>query len=116
VNEPSPGAAGSVDARARTVRFVAVAVVWFGGLAAGFVGMLAAAAHYGCGIHDSGLACERSGSVCGALIVVAVVAVVVAVTMLTFDRPARRVLVVSGIGFALLAVLFALAAVLLSTL
>jgi hypothetical protein len=115
VNAVLAGIDGPTDARARTARVVTVAFVWFGGLAAGFVGILAAVAKYGCGLHDSGFACETSGSVCGIVIVLAAVAVVTAVTMLTFDQPTRRVLVVGGIGFAGLVALFVLAEVLLAT-
>jgi len=115
VNTAPTGATGSLEVRDRAVRVVAIAFVWFAGLAAGFVGILAAVARFGCGMHDSGLACETSGSVYGVLIVVAVVAAVTATTMLTFGRPARRVLIVSGIGFAALVVLFVLGRLLLST-
>jgi hypothetical protein len=115
VNAVLAGIDGPTDARAPATRVVAVALVWFGGLAAGFVGILAAVAKYGCGLHDAGFACETSGSVCGVLIVLAAVAVVTAVTMLTFEQPTRRVLIVSGIGFAGLVALFVLAEVLLAT-
>jgi hypothetical protein len=109
------GPIGSVDVRARVARVIVVAVVWFGGLAAGFVGILAAVAQYGCGMDDSGFACKTSGSVCGVLIVVAAVAVVTAATLLTFERPVRRIVIVGGIGLAALAALFVLAEVLLAT-
>ena len=115
MNAALAGIAGPADARARAARVGTVVVVWFGGLAAGFVGILAAVAKYGCGLHDSGLACETSGSVYGILIVLAAVAIVTAVTMLTFEQPTRRVLIVGAVGLAALAALFALAELLLAT-
>jgi hypothetical protein len=77
-----------------------VGLVWLCGLAAGFFSILAAAARYGCGRNDSGLACRTSGSVLGILLVIAVITVVAAVTVMTHDRPARRVMIAGGVGFA----------------
>jgi hypothetical protein len=115
VSAATSGPLGSVDVRARVVRVIAVAVIWFGGLGAGFVGILAAVAQYGCGMNDSGFACKTPGSVCGILIVAASVAVVTAATLLTFERPLRRVLIVGAVGLGALVVLFVLGEVLLST-
>jgi hypothetical protein len=92
-----------------------VGVVWIAGLAAGFFGLLGAAARYGCGANDKGLACQGTGSLLGVLIVVAVVAVVTSVTVLTHDRQPRRVLTVGAMGLVGLAACFLLARVLLGT-
>jgi hypothetical protein len=104
-----------VDRRARGIRLSTVAVIWLSGLAAGFFGLLGAAAKYGCGSSDDGLACRTSGSVVGILIVLAVVIVVTAVTVLTHDRPARPVLVIGGLGLLVLVSCFVAARVLLGT-
>ena len=61
--------ARTVDRRARTVRLSTVAVVWLCGLGAGFFALLSAAARYGCGGGDKGLACRTSGPVVGILVV-----------------------------------------------
>jgi hypothetical protein len=92
-----------------------VSIVWLCGLVAGFFGLLAAAARYGCGSSDNGLACRGSGSVVGVLIVVAVIAVVTAVTVMTHDRPPRRVVAIGGIGLAALVFCFVAARALLGT-
>ena len=60
-----------VDQPHRAIRLSAVALVWLGGLAAGFFALLSAAARYGCGPEDDGFACQTSGSFVGILIVVA---------------------------------------------
>jgi hypothetical protein len=104
-----------VDRRIRTIRLSTVAVVWLCGLGAGFYGLLSASARYGCDAHDNGFACRNSGSVVGGLIVLTVIAVVAAVTVMTYDRPPRRVLTVGGIGIAVLVVCFAAAAWVLAT-
>jgi hypothetical protein len=92
-----------------------VAVVWLGGLGAGFFGLLGAAAKYGCGANDHGLACRTSGSVVGVLIVVAVVIVVTAVTVLTHERTPRGVVVAGGLGLVVLVLCFVAARLLLGT-
>lgn len=89
--------------------------MWLCGLAAGFFGLLSAAARYGCSDSDKGFACGTSGSLVGGLVVVAVIAVVTAVTVMTYDRPARRVLTVGGIGIVALAICFGAARGLLAT-
>jgi hypothetical protein len=104
-----------VDRRIRTIRVSTVIVVWLCGLGAGFYGLLSAAARYGCSSSDDGFACHTSGSVVGGLIVVAVIAVVTTVTVMTYDRPARRVLLVGGIGIVALVACFAAARGLLAT-
>ena len=104
-----------MDRRLRAIRLSTVSVIWLGGLAAGFFGLLGATAKYGCASGDNGFGCRTSGSIVGILIVVAVIAIVIAVTTLTVDRPRHRVLVVGLVGFGALAVCFALAQVLLAT-
>ncbi len=107
--------AKAVDQRLRTIRVSTVIVIWLSGLVAGFFGLLGAAARYGCGAGDDGLACHTSGSVAGVLIVVAVISVVTAVTVLSQDRPVRGVLVIGGVGLAALALCFVAARSLLAT-
>jgi hypothetical protein len=85
------------------------------GLAAGFFGLLGAAARYGCGANEAGLACRTSGSVVGALIVIAVISVVTAVTVMTHDRTPRSVLVIGTAGLAALVLCFIAARSLLGT-
>lgn len=104
-----------VDRRLRAIRLSAVGVVWLGGLTAGFYSLLSAAAKYGCGASDDGFACHGSGSVVGVLLVVAVIAIVTGVTVMTQDRAARGIVVVSGIGLAALVVCFVAARSLLAT-
>src|SRR3954470_24761857 len=84
------------------MRLSTVAVVWLGGLVAGFFALLATASRYECGARDHGLACRSSGTVVGVSLVVAVIALVTAVTVLTQDRPPRSML---GLGAAGLLVL-----------
>jgi hypothetical protein len=104
-----------VDARLRAIRIATVAVVWLGGLVAGFFGILGATAKYGCAARNAGFGCRTAGSVSGVLIVLAVIAIVIAVTVMTHDRPRRRILVIGGVGLAALAVCFAAAQALLAT-
>jgi hypothetical protein len=92
-----------------------VTVVWLGGLAAGFFGLLGAAARYGCGASDKGLACHGTGTTLGVIIVLAVVATVTAVTVLTHDREPRPVLAIGGAGLVALALCFVFARMLLGT-
>jgi hypothetical protein len=107
--------AKGVDGRIRVIRLSTLAVVWLAGLAAGFVGALSAVARYGCGTNDDGFACRGSGSLVGVLIVAAAIVIVVAVTLMTHDRPARRVLTVGGVGVASLVICLVAARGLLST-
>jgi hypothetical protein len=94
--------AEDVDRRVHTIRVGTVLLVWLCGLAAGFYGLLAAAARYGCGVHQTGLACRGSGSLIGILIVIVVIAVVTAVTIVVPNRPPRGVLIAGGAGLAAL--------------
>jgi hypothetical protein len=110
-----PRHAKVVDGRTRKIRVSTIFVVWVGGLAAGFFGLLGTVARYGCAASDDGLACRTSGSVVGVLIVIAVVVIVTAVTVMTNDRPRRRVIIVGAVGFAGLAFCFAAARTLLGT-
>ena len=89
--------------------------MWLGGLAAGFFGLLGAAARYGCGNSDHGLACRTAGSVTAVLIVIAVVAVVTTVTVVTHDRSPQRVVVIGVVGLIALFLCFLAARGLLST-
>jgi hypothetical protein len=109
----TPG--GVRDARARAVRRIAVAVIWLAGLGAGFVAILSAAAGYGCGDSDTGLACRTSGSLLGVLLVVVVIAVVTAVTVATVGRDQRMVFLLGGTGLIALVLCFLAARWLLST-
>lgn len=84
-------------------------------MAAGFFGLLGAAARYGCGSNDHGLACRDSGSVLAVLIVLAVVAVVTTVTVLTHDRAPRRVVTIGIAGLLALLLCFLGARGLLAT-
>jgi hypothetical protein len=110
-----PRHAKAVDRRARTVRLSTVVVVWIGGLVAGFFGLLSAAARYGCGATDTGLACRKSGSVVGVLVVLAVIGVVTTVTVMSHDRPPRRLMTIGLTGLAALLLCFIAARALLST-
>jgi hypothetical protein len=107
--------AKTVDGRSRSTRTVTLIVVWLGGLAAGFFGLLGAAARYGCGSSDHGLACRGSGSFVGVLLIVVVISVVTGVTVLTYDRAPRRVILVGIAGLVGLTVCFLLARALLAT-
>jgi hypothetical protein len=107
--------ARAVDRRVRAVRFSTIVVVWLGGLAAGFFGLLSAAARYGCGASDTGLACRTSGSVVGILVVIAVIIVVTAVTVLSQDQPPQRLIAMAVAALAALLLCFIAARALLAT-
>lgn len=92
-----------------------VAAVWLVGLFAGFFGLLGAAARWGCGMHDNGLACHPSGSLLGVLIVVVVVGVVTGVTVLVSGRSTRGVLAIGGMGLVALVLCWIAARSLLAT-
>lgn len=110
-----PRHAEPVDARARSVRVATLLVIWLGGLAAGFFGLLGAVARYGCSARDRGLACGGTGTFVGVLVILAVIAVVTLVTVLTYARPTRQTLLV-GVGGAVgLALCYLAARGLLST-
>jgi hypothetical protein len=87
-----------VDPRARTVRGTSLVLVWLGGVAVGFFGILSIAARYGCARSATGLACRKSGSALGIVIVLAVVAIVTAVTVATHDRSPRTIVVATAFG------------------
>jgi hypothetical protein len=110
-----PRHAKVVDRRVRTIRLSTITVVWLAGLAAGFFGLLGAAARYGCGASDTGLGCRTSGSVVGVLIVIAVIAVVTAVTVMTHDRTTRSVMMIGAAGLAALVLCYIAARSLLAT-
>jgi hypothetical protein len=104
-----------VDPRLRRIRRAVLTGVWAVGLVTGYFGLLGAAARYGCSDTDNGFACRTSGSVAGVLILLAVIAIVTAVTVLAADRPARGLLTVAGIGLAALVLCFVAARSLLAT-
>jgi len=85
------------------------------GLAAGFFGLLGAAAKYGCGGSDTGLACRTSGSVLGVLLIVVVIAVVTAVTVLSHARSPRDTVLIGATGLVALGLCFVAARMLLDT-
>jgi hypothetical protein len=107
--------AKDVDPRFRAIRLPAVGLVWLCGLAAGYYALLGAAAKYGCGTSDDGFACDGSGSAVGVLLVIAVIGIVIAVTLLTSERPTRAILLVSGVGFVALVCCLVAARSLLAT-
>ena len=86
-----------------------IALLWIGGLLAGFYSMLSTAARFGCAHNDKALACRNAGSALSVALVVAVVAIVTAATLLVFDAqtwPARLVRLLGGLvllGLCLLA-------------
>jgi hypothetical protein len=90
-------------------------MIWLAGLAAGFYAFLAGVARYGCDTDEDGFACRTSGSVVGWLVVGAVVAVVIAVTLMTVNRSARGVFVVGALGLLALVCCFVAARSLLAT-
>ena len=106
---------GEDERRLRVTRRGTVAAVWLAGLLAGFYGLLAATARYGCAGSDNGLACHVGGSVVGVLIVVAVLAVVTAVTLLSDRGSSREILVLGGSGVIALGVCFVAARMLLAS-
>lgn len=94
----------------------ALAVVWLGGLAVGIYSLLSVAATYSCGRSAHGLACRPAGTALGALLVVAVIVVVTAVTVMAPD--ARRTGRLAGtvtLGLVVLAGFYFGARALLST-
>lgn len=84
--------AKAVSSRSRYARAAALLVVWLGGLAAGFFGLLSTSAKFTtCGSNSKGLACSTPGTALGAFLVIGVIATVSATTVLTHDRPPRNV-------------------------
>jgi len=86
------------DSRVRLVRGSALAVIWLGGLAAGFFAILSVAARFGCSHSSHGLACKQSGSMLGGVLIIAVIAIVTTVTVATHDRGPRRVAIMSTVA------------------
>lgn len=84
------------------MRASALTVVWLCGIVVGFFGILSVATRYGCSRTARGLACQQSGSLLGGVIIVAVVAVVTAVTIYTHNRDSRLVGIASAMGLAVL--------------
>lgn len=77
--------------RARVARAGSLAVVWVGGLAAGFFALLSVAARYTtCTTSAPGLACRPAGTAIGGSLVIGVIATVTAATVLTHDRGPGR--------------------------
>jgi hypothetical protein len=103
------------DNRLRLVRGSALTLVWLGGIAVGFFGILSVAARYGCSRSAHGLACRQSGSLLGGVIIAAVVAVVTAVTVYTHGRSSRVVGVAAAVGLVLLVACYYCAHALIST-
>jgi hypothetical protein len=104
-----------VDRRLRAIRISTVSLIWACGLAAGFFGLLGAAARYSCNAHESGFGCQTSGTIVGIVVLLAVIVVVASVTVLTYDRPARRVVTIGVVGFLVLVACFVVARVLVAT-
>ncbi|HJQ41785.1 MAG TPA: hypothetical protein VJ831_01755 [Jatrophihabitantaceae bacterium] len=90
-------------------------MVWLGGLVVGFFGVLSVAARYGCANSAHGLACRKSGSALGVLIVLGVVAIVTAVTVATHNRAPRTVLIAATVAVAALLACYLAAHALLAT-
>lgn len=84
--------ARDLDPSLRRTRLAVLLVVWLGGLAAGFFGILATAARYGCGNSATGLGCSTSGTVLGVALIVAVIVIVTALTVYSHERRQRPVL------------------------
>lgn len=78
------------DRQWRFARASALTLIWLGGLTAGFFGILAAAARYSCGPTAHGLACRPAGTAVGGGLIIAVIAIVTAVTVATYDGGHRR--------------------------
>ncbi|MDP9093071.1 MAG: hypothetical protein M3N95_09070 [Actinomycetota bacterium] len=78
------------DGRWRFARGGALTLIWLGGLAAGFLSILAAAARYSCAPTAHGLACRPAGTAAGGGLIIAVIAIVTAVTVTTHDTGRRR--------------------------
>ena len=97
------------------MRGTSLTVIWLGGLAVGFFGVLSIAARYGCASSAHGLACRKSGSALGVLIVLGVVAIVTAVTVTTHHRSPRNVLIAATLGIVALLACYLAAHALLAT-
>jgi hypothetical protein len=94
----------------------ALAVIWLGGLAAGFFALLSVAARYtSCTTTAHGLACRPAGTAIGASLVIGVIATVTAATVLTHDRGPRRSATWGVLGAATLGAVYLAAHALLGT-
>jgi hypothetical protein len=82
--------AKQTDSRWTLTRAGALTLIWLGGLTAGFFAILAAAARYSCGPTAHGLACRPAGTAVGGGLIIAVIAIVTAVTVATYDSGHRR--------------------------
>ncbi|MCW2646142.1 MAG: hypothetical protein QOF87_2470 [Pseudonocardiales bacterium] len=97
-------------------RASALAVVWLGGLAAGFFALLSVAARYTtCSTSAHGLACRPVGTAIGGSLVIGVIATVTAATVLTHDRGPRRSATWGVLSAATLAACYLAAHALLGT-
>jgi len=105
-----------VSSRSRLARASALAIVWIGGLAAGFFALLSVAARYTtCSASAHGLACRPVGTAIGGSLVIGVIATVTAATVLTHDRGPRRSATWGVLGVATLGVCYLGAHALLGT-
>jgi hypothetical protein len=82
--------AKQTDTRWTFTRAGSLTLIWLGGLTAGFFAILAAAARYSCGPTAHGLACRPVGTAVGGGLIIAVIAIVTAVTVATHDSGHRR--------------------------
>jgi hypothetical protein len=97
-------------------RASALAVIWLGGLAAGFFALLSVAARYTtCTTTAHGLACRPAGTAIGGTLVIGVIATVTAATVLTHDRGPRRSATWALLGAAALGAAYLAAHALLGT-
>jgi hypothetical protein len=108
--------AKAVSSRSRAARATALAVVWLGGLAAGFFALLSVSARYTtCSASAHGLACRPAGTAIGGTLVIGVIATVTAATVLTHDRGPGRSATWGLLGAAALIVCYLAAHALLGT-
>jgi hypothetical protein len=106
----------AVAGTSRAVRGTTLLVIWLAGIGAGLFALLGAAAKSTtCSAKATTLACRSSGTMLGAVLVVAVVAVVTTITVATHGRDRRWTIVAGVIGLLVLAALFLAARALLST-
>jgi hypothetical protein len=89
--------------RARLTRSIALLLFWIAGLVVGFFALLAIGARFGCGHSSHGLACQSGGTALGVVLVLAVIAVVTAVTVMGADpRRLGRLAVLVAVGLVVL--------------
>jgi uncharacterized membrane protein len=97
-------------------RASALAVVWLGGLGAGFFALLSVGARYTtCTASAPGLACRPAGTAIGGSLVIGVIATVTVATVLTHDRGPRRSATWALLSAAALGALYLAAHALLGT-